>query len=281
MATVPQSKKESKPVATKEIVAVHPETLIAQAIEKGLPVETMERLLVMRRELKEEWAREQYFQALMAFQRECPIIKKTKKVFDKSGKLRYEYAPIEDIVKQVGGLFEKHGFSYSIHPKSEPQAVTAICTIHHVSGHSESSEFTVPIDADAYMNAAQKVASALTYAKRYAVTNGFGILTGDSDDDAGATENDDASPPKKQAAPKATNGDLTQIQKDFLAEVKKLPVNSAQRLSEEKFYEKYKDDIRQLKPKLEFLRSMTHLKETGEKATEREAIQQELSGGEA
>src|SRR3990167_3791525 len=41
------------------------------------------------------------------------------------------------------------------------------------------------------MNAAQKVASALTYAKRYAFCNAFGILTGDADDDARLTGNGD------------------------------------------------------------------------------------------
>jgi hypothetical protein len=50
-------------------------------------------------------------------------------------------------------------------------------------GHSQESDFTVPIDEKAFMNAPQKVASALTFAKRYAFCNAFGILTGDEDND--------------------------------------------------------------------------------------------------
>ena len=42
----------------------------------------------------------------------------------------------------------------------------------------------MPVDAGAYMNEAQKAASALTFAKRYSFCNAFGILTGDEDDDS-------------------------------------------------------------------------------------------------
>ena len=60
--------------------------LISQAIDKNASVQTMERLLAMRRELKAEYAREAYDNAMSAFQAECPIIKKTKNVFTKTGK---------------------------------------------------------------------------------------------------------------------------------------------------------------------------------------------------
>jgi len=44
------------------------ETLIAQAIDKNVPVQTMERLLVMRRELKAEFAKEAFDKAMSEFQ---------------------------------------------------------------------------------------------------------------------------------------------------------------------------------------------------------------------
>jgi len=173
----------------RQVMKVDPESLIARAIDKGLPVETMERLLAMRTQLKTEWMREEYFRELSVFQSKCPIIVKTREVFDKSNKLRYRFAPLDAIVAKVKSPLKKHGFSYTIKTKQENSSVTAIVEAHHVAGHTESTEFTVPIDADAYMNAAQKVASALTYSKRYAFCNAFGILTGDEDDDARAQGN--------------------------------------------------------------------------------------------
>jgi hypothetical protein len=167
-------------------VNVNPENLIAQAIEKGLPAETMEKLLAMRRELKEEVAKEQYYISLSQFQKKCPVIKKESKVdfTGKTGKrTKYEYAGLDSIVSQVRDLLEANGFSYTIKTKQTEKSVMAICESHHVSGYSDSTSFEIPIDYEAYMNAAQKVASALTYAKRYAFCNAFGIMTGDEDDD--------------------------------------------------------------------------------------------------
>jgi hypothetical protein len=168
-----------------------PNELIARAIERDLPVETMERLLAMRRELKEEQAREAYYRDLSRFQSACPEIEKTKRVYSKSGDLRYTYAPLDEIVHQVRELLQEFGFAYSISTEQTPEAVTATCAIHHRDGHSQQTSFSVPIDEEAYMNAQQKVASALTYAKRYAFINGFGILTTEKDDDAESLSFDD------------------------------------------------------------------------------------------
>ncbi len=76
------------------------------------------------------------------------------------------------------------------------------CHIHHSLGHTEATSFTVPIDPEDRMKAAQRVASSLTYAKRYAFCNGFGIMTGDEDDDA-ATSSE--APSARPAPPPTAN----------------------------------------------------------------------------
>jgi len=165
-----------------------PEALIARAIDKNVPVETMERLLAMRTQLKQEAAQEAYFQALADFQSNCPPIPKSKAVRDKYGKLRYKYAPLDVIVAAIKGALKAYGFSYTLdRGEQTPDTVEAVCIIHHVAGHSEKSTFGVPIDTDSYMNAPQKAASALTYAKRYAFCNALGIMTADEDDDANSS----------------------------------------------------------------------------------------------
>jgi hypothetical protein len=174
--------KQSSP---SPMTALDVQVLIAQAIDKNVPVETMEKLLSMRMQLKAEWAKEQYHEALAAFQAEMPILKKTKIVMNKDGKTeRYRYAPLDSIVTQLRSLIEKHGFSYRIEAGIDGRVVNATCAVTHTAGHSESSSFAVPIDPDAYMNEAQKYAAALTFAKRYAFCDSLGVLTGDQDDDA-------------------------------------------------------------------------------------------------
>lgn len=168
------------------IMAFDAQALISQAIDKNTPIETMERLLAMRKELKKEAARDAFFKALAGFQAECPIIEKKTPVYNK-GKVRYKYATLDDIVSQVKALLLKHGFSYIIKSIQDDKGVGAICRAFHELGHAEESEFKVPIDAAAYMNVAQKVASALTFSKRYAFCDIFGIMTGTGDDDADMT----------------------------------------------------------------------------------------------
>jgi len=170
---------------TTVIQPIDPETLIMKAVESNVPVETLERLLAMRAELKAEQAKEAFYSALTGFQAECPIIKKTKQVKNKDGSVRYSYAPIDSIVEQISPYLKKNGLSYTVDTKRVKDGfVTAIVEIHHILGYSKLSEFDVPIDEEAFMNDAQKTASAFSFAKRYGLTNALGIMTGDQDDDA-------------------------------------------------------------------------------------------------
>ena len=169
------------------IVGPTPEMLIAQAIDQKVPIETMEKLLALMTRVKAERAREAYYTSLAQFQANCPIIKKLRPVYDKEekgGELRYNFAPLNDIVEQVGDHLKNNGFSYDFKSKQTDTEYTAICIPHHILGHSESTEFTIPVDKEAYMSDPQKVGSACSFANRYAFRNAFGILTGDNDNDA-------------------------------------------------------------------------------------------------
>lgn len=209
---------------------ITPETLIARAIDKGLDVATMERLLAMRTQLKQEMAREAYFAALAAFQAAVPVVPKSKTatVVSKSGgRYQYHYADLADIGKAIGPALAENGLSYRFNTafQAEPPAQLIQCIVQHVGGHSEVSEFRSPIDTEARMLEVQKNGSALTYGKRYALCNALGILTADEDDDGQAT----AKPPAHESgawkapsqAPtgksaKAASVDMTQAREDWI-----------------------------------------------------------------
>lgn len=177
-----KQKKQSKALVVRQNTT--PEMLIMEGVKKGISVDTMERLLVIRREVKAEQGKEAFNLALSSFQSECPIIKKLKVVKNKDGSRRYAYAPLDSIVEQVRPFLMKNRLSFTIDSVVEDKWVKATCKITHELGHSETSTFQVPIAADAYMTEPQKFASALTFAKRYAFVNALGILTGDEDIDA-------------------------------------------------------------------------------------------------
>lgn len=160
------------------------EGLLSQAVDKGLPVETMERLLAMRKELVAEQAMKAYISAMSKFQSECPIIKRDSVVKGKDGKERYRYAPLDSIVSQVKKVLTDNNLSYKFEEVKDDKYATAVCVVTHIDGHSERSSFKVEIGAEEYMTNTQKYGARMTFAKRYAFCNAFGILTGDEDNDA-------------------------------------------------------------------------------------------------
>lgn len=161
------------------------DTFISQAISQQLPVETMEKLFALREKVKAEFAKEAFIKAMSGFQRSCPVIKKTKKVLNKDGTtVRYMFAPLDSIVDQIKKPLADNELAYRWETKQETGVVRAICIVTHILGHSESSEFEVPVDIEGYMTQPQKSASALTFAKRYSLCNALGISTGDEDTDA-------------------------------------------------------------------------------------------------
>jgi hypothetical protein len=181
---------------------VNIEALISKAIDKNTAVDIMERLLVIRRELKAEYAKSEFDKDMSEFQSSCPTIKKTKEVRTNTGAIAYKYAPLESIVEQVRGLLKNHGFSYAVQTETKDNMVKATCIVKHKLGHSEASSIEVPLGTrTAIMSSTQQTAAALTFAKRYAFCNSFGILTSDEDTDA-QPEPESNTQPK----PEAKNG---------------------------------------------------------------------------
>ncbi len=165
------------------------ETFISQAIQANVSIETLERLLAMRDKVKQEQSKEAFIRAMAQFQSDCPIIEKKKIVNDKFGKKRYSYAPLESIVEQVKKLLADNGLSYDFDEIKDDKYVSAVCTVTHVLGFSKISTFKVEIGKEDYMTDTQKYGARMTFAKRYAFCNAFGILTGDEDTDAKGNDN--------------------------------------------------------------------------------------------
>ncbi len=169
-------------VVLREETAVN--TFITAAIEKNMPVETMEKLFNLRKEVKAEFAREAFMKAMASFQKDCPVIEKKNGVKNRSGNEIYKFANLGDIVSQVKEVLAKNELSYDFTTEDLKDFLNVTCTVTHALGHSKSSSFKVPIGTEEYMTDVQKYGARLTFAKRYAFCNALGILTGDEDTDA-------------------------------------------------------------------------------------------------
>lgn len=177
---------------TKAVKVVEPSTdtqsvdsFITLALSNNAPIETLERLFALHKEVEAVKAKSAYVQAMASFQQDCPVIEKTKSVMNKDGRsVRYTFAPIDAIVSQIKDSLGNNGLSYTWTIENTEKTMTAHAKVTHVMGHSETSSFTIPIDTEGFMTAPQKFASAQTFAKRYALCNVLGISTGEEDTDA-------------------------------------------------------------------------------------------------
>jgi len=90
-----------------------------------------------------------------------------------------KYTPLCDVIKHVSEGLAKNGLSVSQFPCSDEFGVGVITIITHKSGqYMESEPFTLPIDK----KTSQGGASAITYARRYALAACLGISSEEDDD---------------------------------------------------------------------------------------------------
>lgn len=91
-----------------------------------------------------------------------------------------KYVPLENVVDSITKTSSKHGLSFTQFPSSDENGnVTVGTMVMHESG--EWIEYD-PICMKPVKNDPQAIGSAITYAKRYALSAIFGI-TSDKDDD--------------------------------------------------------------------------------------------------
>ena len=130
-------------------------------------------------------ARKEFSVAKAGLQAELPNVRATKAVPNNDGTVRYAYAPYESIMRQVAPLLSKHGFSISFGQKVEEKRITAVCTLSHIGGHSETNEFAVRVgQGPPKASEAQADGAASTYAKRFALCNCLNITVDLPDNDA-------------------------------------------------------------------------------------------------
>lgn len=181
------------PVDKLELQATNPDQLLAMAIDKNLDIDKLERLVAMKERYDAQQAKKAYNAALSEFQRECPDIRKTKKVrFEtKSGFTSYDYAPLSDIDRQIKGLMNKHGFAKDWKISEANGKIKVICVIKHIAGHQEEgAEMESDADTSGGKNAIQGKGSAIEYMKRYTLIGALGLTTADQDIDGRMPELD-------------------------------------------------------------------------------------------
>lgn len=166
--------------------------------------------------------------AFVELQKEMPIITATTAI-----KNRGKYEKFEDIMRQIGPLLTKNGFTVSFSQDAKDSRILETCTLSHSGGHSRANSFAVR--AGTGDNNTQIDCKAATTAKRNALCNALNIVIRQDclsdEDDAGIEGDPNAFVTPDQAGElehrlKMVNGSV----KDFLAYAKsetfaKIPAN--------------------------------------------------------
>lgn len=160
--------------------------MIQLAIEKGIPVEALEKLVALHERVSDRAARTEFATALADFQKSCPPITKdsTAKITTRGGSsYSYQYADLDHIAVSVREPLHLRGFSFSWDSRTEGKMLTATCTLRHVNGHQEQASFQLPVDSASAMSEQQKYVAALSFAKRMSLVQVLGLTTSDPDTD--------------------------------------------------------------------------------------------------
>lgn len=173
-----------------EIRPSTPTDLLAQAVEKGLDVAALEKLMALQERWEANQARKAYFEAFTNFQSNAPDIRKNKTADFGQGKASYKYAQLSEIARQIAPELKRNDLNYRWEIQDSMQEIKVTCLVSHKDGHTERTTMTGTPDTTGSKNAIQARGSAIEYLKRYTLIGALGLTTADSDVDGQMPEID-------------------------------------------------------------------------------------------
>ncbi|MEQ1833526.1 MAG: ERF family protein [Candidatus Eisenbacteria bacterium] len=194
------SNKRSAPVEAGEALELAPERPLAASngmtgagelqlmplFERALAspdgVGALTQLVELQERMQRRRAELDFYAALSEFQNTVPAVPKSSKadiVTKGGGKFSYTFADLEQIIETVRPHLSKNGLSFTFDSEVDGGKLTCTCILRHSGGHSVTSKFTLPTEAQSAMSEQQKVGAALTFAKRQALTAILGLALTD------------------------------------------------------------------------------------------------------
>jgi hypothetical protein len=174
---------------TEEIIkqeSLNPSQLLTLAVDKDLDIEKLGKLMELQKIWQSDQARKAFFSALSKFQSEVPEIRKSKSVA--FNEVKYNYAPLADVVRQIKDSCRECGLSYRWEISDTKEEIKVTCLVTHIDGHTEQTTMTANPDDSGKKNKIQQRGSSIEYLKRYTLIGALGLSTTDSDVDGQTPE---------------------------------------------------------------------------------------------
>lgn len=182
-----QDKRQEIKEPMKEIIIPQDTSIdktIQMAISKGIDLEKLEKVLLLRERIEANEARKAYHKAMSEFKSNPIKIEKDKKVgySTSKGRVGYSHASLANVGDKITELLGNHGFSVSW-PLQQNGKIVVTCKITHSMGHSEETSLNADADSTGSKNSIQAMGSTITYLERYTLLALTGLATHDTDDD--------------------------------------------------------------------------------------------------
>ena len=141
-------------------------------------IDTVERLMVLRREIKSDEARRAFQTDFSRLQAVLPAVSKKGRCgfqSSKGGKVQYNYVKIDDLTEALKPFMIELGFSFTFKQRETANGIAVQCVVMHHAGHREETDMSAPLDVTGNKNPMQALASTMSYLKRLTFTSAFGI----------------------------------------------------------------------------------------------------------
>ncbi len=241
-----ESKQEIAATEDRAVAVTQSGTLlsaiVAASTNPDVDIDKMERIMQMHKDIRQEEARQAYFQAKSRAQSEMvPVIADAKNEQTKS-----KYARLKTINQMINPIITSHGFAMSFGtadcPKEGHYRVT--CVVSHEGGFSENYIADVPSDASGIAGNRNKTethawSSSQTYGRRVLKCMIFDITVEDDDDGNAASKRNNVDPDISAAHHKTLLEKIEEVKEavGFDEDVffKAMKVSSTEELTESQF----------------------------------------------
>jgi len=163
--------------------------MIRLAVEKGAPIETIERLVALQEKMLARQAEIEFNEALNRVQSK---IKRVAPDLD-NPQTKSKYASYAAIDRVIRPIYSEEGFSLSFTEEDcpKPEHVRIVCFVSK-GAHTRQYRKDMPADGKGakgsdVMTKTHAAAAADSYAKRYLVKDIFNVAIGEDDDDGNLT----------------------------------------------------------------------------------------------
>jgi hypothetical protein len=181
--TVPEESRDMVPADGRAIsTASEVGGLLRLAIDKDLDADKLEKIIALYNQQEDRQRKDAFDMHFGQMQKELPIIKKGKEVRGRDGKIKFTYAPIEDLKKLCDNIIHNHGFTYSFDEETNEDKSKTALLYFSGWGHTRRFSFNVPYSApNDWQTEGQSAVGQSTTAARMVFARALGLTLEDED----------------------------------------------------------------------------------------------------